>query len=74
MMVLEKKLYEKPKTKKDREVIFLLSDNAGRKFNIAILKSKPVLDLKDAVYLFPYMVSEERARKLYEEIYNRLKS
>jgi len=74
MKVLEKKLWEEPKTEKDKEVVFLLSDKCGRKFNVAIMKSKPIMDLTNAVYLFPYMVNEEKARETFNKIYDELKN
>lgn len=73
MKVLEKRLYEKPETEEDKEVILLLSDECGRNFNVGIMKSKPIMDLTNALYVFPYMVSEEKARKAYNKMYDKLK-
>jgi hypothetical protein len=65
---LEKKLYEEPVTKEDKRVIMLLSDSTMRNYNVAVMKSKPIMDLSNALYVFPYMVSEEKARKAFEKL------
>ena len=67
MKILEKKLYT-PK-KEEREVVLLISDNTERKFNVAIAKAKPIINLTNAVYLFPCMVGKERARETYNKIH-----
>ena len=72
MKVLERKLWEEPKTEEDKEVILLISDDAMKKYNVAIMKATPIMDLANAVYLFPYMVSEEKARKKFEKLYEKL--
>jgi len=74
MKILEKKLYEEPKTEEDKEVIFLISDDKMRNYNVAIMKATPIMDLTNAVYIFPYMVNEEKAREAYDKIHNRLKN
>ena len=74
MKVLERKLWEGPETEEDKKVILLLSDNAMKKYNVAIMESKPIFDLANALYLFPYMVSEKKARDAFNKIYNELKN
>jgi hypothetical protein len=72
MKVLEKKLWEEPKTEEDKEVILLISDDKMRNYNVGIMKATPIMDLTNAVYLFPYGVSEEKARKTFEELKEKL--
>jgi hypothetical protein len=74
MKVLEKKLWEEPKSEKDKKVIFLVSDESMKTYNVAIMEAKPIMDLTNAVYLFPYMVSEKKARETFNKIYDKLKN
>ena len=68
MKVLEKKIYEEPAEEEDKKVIMLLSDDSMRSYNVAVIKSRPIMNLTNALYVFPYMVNEKKAREAFEKI------
>jgi hypothetical protein len=73
MRILEKKLWKEPKTEADKKVILLVSDNTRRRYNVGVMTANPTMNIDEALYVFPYMVSEEKARKTFEELRNELK-
>ncbi len=52
----------------ETEIILLVSDSTMRNYNVAVSKAKPIINLTNVTYLFPNMVSEERAAKKYKEM------